>query len=174
MRRIIAIVTMLVTAVSVGSESRAIARGGTLDRPGRSMPVTGPGDDAKPDPTVNDLNATLTKLQEQFVSGWHINAHTKLFFRGDAEQISAALEKLAAVEEAALNVRLSTERGTANRPFPGSGPDSQPCQWSVEHNAWGANPRALTIVIYLGDGSVEVDKLTLPTIRGRAISDAAQ
>ena len=114
----------------------------------------------------------LAEQTELFVGGWFINSHTKLYFRGDAKQISAALERLAKIEGAELSIRFSKQPGLAEQPFPAEqpAPTEKPadrsCQWMVEHNAW-TTATALQVVIYVGDPSLDLEELSLPMVFGR-------
>jgi hypothetical protein len=161
-----------VLACLFASTELAHGLGGNLDRPGIAVPTVGQGDDKKPDATVKAMHEALSDQKDLFVGGWFINSHTKLYFRGDAKQISAALERLAKIDGAEITVRLSKQAGVAQQPFPveESAPPEKPadrsCQWMVEHNAW-TTATALQVVIYLGDPAVEIEELSLPTVYGR-------
>jgi hypothetical protein len=157
----------LLAGLVLGCAALAHALGGSLERPQIAIPSTGEEPNMQPDPTVKALHDALASFGDDYVGGWFINAHSKLFYRGDAARISAALERLAQVDGAALHVQFSKEPGRTNGPFLTDKQADQPCQWSVEHNAWGGDARALTIVIYLADEGLKLDELQLPTIHGR-------
>ncbi|MFO0900660.1 MAG: hypothetical protein U0836_24795 [Pirellulales bacterium] len=166
LRRVLVSLCVLAGLV-LGFAALAHALGGSLDRPQIAIPSIGEEPNKQPDPTVMALHDALVSCGDDYVGGWFINAHSKLFFRGDAARISSALERLAQVDGAALHVRFSKEPGRTNGPFLTDKQADQPCQWSVEHNGWGGDARALTIVIYVADEALKLEELQLPTIHGR-------
>lgn len=156
----------LLAGLVLGFAALAHALGGSLERPQIAIPASGEEPNQQPDPTVKALHDALVSFGNDYVGGWFHNAHSKLFFRGDAARISAALERLSQVDGAALHVRFSKEPGRTNGPFLTDKQADQPCQWSVDHNAWG-DARTLTIVIHVDAEGLNLDELQLPTIYGR-------
>jgi hypothetical protein len=142
--------------------SLAFALGGTLDRPGLSVPVK----DEQRDAVVFRLHEILYEHQAQFVTGHFVNAHSTMSFLGSTDDLSKLLAELSAVEGATISLRFSKARGEASSPFAKDQP-AKPSRWEIEHNAWSESPRKLTITVFLGDGAIDLEKLVLPDIVGR-------
>ena len=129
------------------------ALGGNLKTPSISIPLSEPN--GGQNPIAAEMNRVLADHQKQFVSGSFINARSTMYFTGNTVKLNAVLKDLAEVKGAVISIMFSKESGVVE----------QPCRWSIDHNGW-ANAENLTLTVYLGDGSIQLDELVLPEIRG--------
>ena len=149
--------SLLVAAALIGSlssTSRAFALGGTLTAPSLSVP-TAPGRSA------DDWLRVLSDKEYKFVVGDFVNWNTNLYYSGGTESLNSFLTDLTAVDATVIHVSFSKESATAASAF-GDGPTG-PCQWKIFHS--GLEPEAFDVTIYLGDGKIDISKLSLPAIR---------
>lgn len=151
----------LVAFVASLLPAAAFALGGTLDRPGLATPA---GVDLRPAIEV------LSDDAFDYTTGWFINSHSMLCYAGDAADLNRFLDALSRVDGVTLSLRFSKETGPESSPFPG-GPAPKPCQWSVDHNAWG-DAGLLSVTVYLGDGKIDFEQLALPSWHGATGSPA--
>ena len=142
----------------------ADAMAGRLRRPGIAIPSA--RGDGKLDATVEAMNRVFGEHEKQFVGGHFINAHSVLEFASGVRTINKLLDELSKIDGAELRVRLSKESGVTDMQFALAGEQSQHCDFTVDHNAWG-NAHQVTITIYLSD-AVKLEELELPMIHGRA------
>ena len=150
---------LLLTGLAIGCAATllptdALAWGAPLEHPSLAMPE---GLDA------GRLMETLSRPDFTFVTGWFINAHTVMFYTGDADQLSAFLEAVTQHSRLAVHLRFSAEVGEASSRFPlgERGVVTAPCQWSVDHQGWGTGD-AITVTVFLGDGTIRPEQVVFP------------
>ena len=160
MRRLFASVVLATAAFAPVSAS---ALGGSLERPSLAMPT---GTD------LRGVTEVLSREEFGYVTGWFINAHSMLYYSGDADRLNRFLAALTACDEIDVSVRFSAEAGEARSIFPAGeeGTIEAPCQWSVQHSAW-VDARRLTVTVYLGDSKIAPADLSLPAWRGGSTTD---
>jgi hypothetical protein len=90
-------------------------------------------------------------------------------FQGDSKSLNELLERLAAVDGAAVKVRFSrpgrdlaliVDQPAAAAEEEG---DAKHFHWTVSHNAW-LDPNALTVTIQIGEKS-PIDEIDIPVFR---------
>lgn len=141
----------------------AYGLGGSLTSPGIAVPRNGPN--GGENPVAAKIHETLMNHRTQFVNGWFVNSHSSMNFAGDTEELNSLLTDLSEIEGSKISIKFSNEKGVAQAKFAEAGAQNLACQWSISHDG-SAQPEAVTMTIYLGDGLIQIDQLRLPTIRG--------
>jgi hypothetical protein len=152
----IATFTLLALIGSLAGTTRVFGLGGTLTSPSLSVAASSGRDGA-------DWIKVLSDKKYKFVVGDFINSTTNLYYAGGADSLSAFLADLAAVPGTEIQVTFSKESKTASSSFGGEGSPTGPCQWQIQH--LGFIPTMFNVTIYLGDGKIDISKLSLPVIR---------
>lgn len=142
---------------------RVHAMAGKINKPSIAVPMDEKG---KPNPMVESLRKVFVDHEKDFANGRFINAHTVMNFRGDAKRLNRMIDELSKVEGAVVTIRFSNEdtaarMGTAG----GDDGDSQPCQWSIDHNGW-ADPNRLSLTVFLGDNTIRREDVIIPKRQG--------
>jgi len=153
MRRLCAIAVAL---LSLAAARDAFALGGTLDSPSIAVSAAS-GREAK------DWLGVLANKKYKFIVGDFINATTNLYYSGDTATLNGFLDELSAVEGTTIRISFSKESKTADSAFGGKEAHRGPCQWHIQH--LGLDPEVFNFTIYLGDGKINVDDLSLPAMR---------
>jgi len=140
----------------------AFALAGTLKHP--SIAIASTND--QQDPVGARMQKVLMDHKEKFVTGHFVNAHSVLYFGGSTDDLNQLLNDLATIDGTELTVRFSKSRGAAQALL-AQEETKLACQWEIDHNTW-TSPNALTVTIHLGDGKIDLERLALPTLLGRA------
>lgn len=136
-----------------------LAAGGVLPKPFVGIP-------ANSKLRSEDVNQVLGARKFRFVTGSWLNFNSTLYYSGKTADVMAFLDELTRVKGTTVVLRFSKSRGFADTTFWGKDGKSAPCQWRVLHFQ-----DQFTVTVYLGDGSVDIDKLHFPPLKPE--SDAA-
>ena len=134
------------------------AEGGILDSPSIALPAG----------VQYDALEVLADKQYRFIRGSHINWSTNLYYAGEAKDLGAFLTALIEIPGTTVSIRFSKEAGVATVPAFNEANETigdEPCQWRVNHTA-GRKYRHFDILVYLGDGTIDIEELRLPVMSG--------
>lgn len=136
----------------------ARAEGGVLDSPSISLPAG----------VQFDALKVLADKRHRFIRGSHINWSTALYYAGEAKDLNAFISALLDIPGTTVSVRFSKEAGVAIVPAFNKANEAigdEPCQWRVSHTAGRKTYRHFDVLVYLGDGKIDVEQLRMPVMK---------
>jgi len=121
---------------------------------------------------MKSVMRVLTDKKYRFAGGIFINAHTTLFYSGDTGSLNLFLDALAKVENTSVQVKFSKEASGTTLSLGDRTLETGPSQWRVSHNAW-VDERQFQVTVFLGDGTIDLEKVYLPETNPRKGAAAA-
>jgi len=154
-----------VVLMAIAASTPAFGMAGLLKEPGLSLsaPASTRLSNVKTPENVKRLLSVLRSKKQKFVGGYFVNWETHLYYAGETSKLDQFLDDLATAG-GRIHLHFSKKVNGTRLDLGGEVMDSDPAQWEVAHDPNLGEDR-FDVIIFLGDGKIDLEKLHLPEMR---------